>query len=310
MLELLPRVESHERSKYVGASDVAGILGLSDYKTPMGVWMEKTGRAPPIADNAAMERGRFLERGILDWAAHRLGAKVVEPGVPISEPGIAVPGCAVLSIHPDGAIDGALAEVKTSRIASQWGEAGTDVLPDAYLCQVQAQMAIAPIQRAHVCAFLPIQDELRLMVVERDQGFIDYLLNEVGHFWEKHVKADTPPRLDHTDATKLYLTQKYGRECGLVRTATEDELRLVQAWRATKEAADEVQQQLDLAAAELKNAIGTADGLTGPFGRVTWRWQDGARRWDNEALEAALGARAESCKKQGEPVRVLRFAKK
>ena len=35
---------THDRTKYLGGSDIGAILGLSKYRTPVDVWLEKTGR--------------------------------------------------------------------------------------------------------------------------------------------------------------------------------------------------------------------------------------------------------------------------
>ena len=35
---------TQDRSKYIGGSDIGAILGLSPFKSPLAVWMEKTGK--------------------------------------------------------------------------------------------------------------------------------------------------------------------------------------------------------------------------------------------------------------------------
>lgn len=35
---------THDRTKYLGGSDIGAILGLSPYKTPLDVWLEKTAK--------------------------------------------------------------------------------------------------------------------------------------------------------------------------------------------------------------------------------------------------------------------------
>ena len=35
---------SVDRTKYIGGSDIGAILGLSKFRTPLEVWMEKTGK--------------------------------------------------------------------------------------------------------------------------------------------------------------------------------------------------------------------------------------------------------------------------
>ncbi|MBR3325845.1 MAG: YqaJ viral recombinase family protein, partial [Atopobiaceae bacterium] len=51
------------RTKGVGGSDVAAIMGISAYRSPVEVWMEKTGRKQPadLSDKEAVEWGNRLE---------------------------------------------------------------------------------------------------------------------------------------------------------------------------------------------------------------------------------------------------------
>lgn len=316
MLELLPRVESADRSLYIGASEVSAILGVNPFQSAFEVWARKTGNADPVADNAAMERGRFLERGLLDWAAHKLGASQVEYGIPLDQPGLAVPGCAFLAVRPDGALlvgdQWRSAECKTSRMAGEWGEAGTDDLPEWYLAQVQAQLAALPdsVTEAVVPAYLTVKDELRLMTVKRDNELIEFIKNEVGDWYCRFVATATPPALDNSDAAKKYLQRKFGPALLGSRTATADEAATVQAWLAARERAKLAEAEAETLGNAVRAAVGEHESLTGDFGRVSWKWQQGAARWDNDALLAHFGKDADVFKKRGEDLRVLRHAKK
>lgn len=316
MLSELKRVESADRSAYVGASEVGAILGLNPHMGAFEVWARKTGHTDPVADNAAMQRGRYLESGLLNWAGDKLGATKVESGIPLNEPGLAVPGCAFLSVRPDGAllVGGVWrsAECKTSRMAADWGDAGSDSLPDYYLAQVQAQLCAMPddVTEAVVPVYLTVKDELRLMTVKRDREFGDFVKNEVGEWFLRHVLGDTPPALDASDAAKTYLTKKFGPALGALRAASRDEEATVQAWLVARDRLKAAEQDAERLANEVRALCGNAEGLTGSFGKVTWKWQKGSSRWDGDALLAHFGKDgAEAFKKQGDDLRVLRHAK-
>ena len=51
------------RHEYIGGSDIAAIMGLSRWKTPLKLWLEKTQKtpAPDLSDNEAVELGTELE---------------------------------------------------------------------------------------------------------------------------------------------------------------------------------------------------------------------------------------------------------
>ena len=62
------------RQKGLGGSDIAGILGLSPWTTPFGVYFDKV---TPVEDQVddddkAKRRGRLLERAVGDWMAGEL----------------------------------------------------------------------------------------------------------------------------------------------------------------------------------------------------------------------------------------------
>jgi len=55
-----------ERKRGIGGSDAAAILGLSKFRTPLQVYLDKIGQAPPIEETAPMRWGKKLEPLILD----------------------------------------------------------------------------------------------------------------------------------------------------------------------------------------------------------------------------------------------------
>lgn len=66
--------EWHEQRRAgIGGSDVAALLGLSKWKSPYQLFLEKTGNAPPQEDNEAMYWGRMLEPVIRDAYEEKTG---------------------------------------------------------------------------------------------------------------------------------------------------------------------------------------------------------------------------------------------
>lgn len=60
----------------IGGSNIGVILGLSNHKTPLQLWLEWKNRdAQPIKES--MYRGRFMEDGIARWFQQQTGLKVV-----------------------------------------------------------------------------------------------------------------------------------------------------------------------------------------------------------------------------------------
>ena len=54
---------AEERRKYIGGSDIASVMMMSRWKTPLTLWLEKTGEIEPddLSDNEAVQLGVELE---------------------------------------------------------------------------------------------------------------------------------------------------------------------------------------------------------------------------------------------------------
>jgi predicted phage-related endonuclease len=62
-----------DRSQYLGGSDIGAILGLSKYRTPLQVWMEKTGKENEKVDSLPLRFGTFAEEFIASEYARSTG---------------------------------------------------------------------------------------------------------------------------------------------------------------------------------------------------------------------------------------------
>lgn len=71
-----PLAEQHDRSRFLGGSDIAAVIGLSPWATPVELWLQKTGRKPkeqPTREKQRMyERGHKLEPFIRDMVITKL----------------------------------------------------------------------------------------------------------------------------------------------------------------------------------------------------------------------------------------------
>lgn len=68
-----------ERSKLLGASEVAALFDCHPYLTKRQLWMRKKGLVPPDDETEAMEAGKFAELMLAPWYAKRTGRRVLTP---------------------------------------------------------------------------------------------------------------------------------------------------------------------------------------------------------------------------------------
>jgi len=131
----------------VGGSEIGAVCGWSPYQTRDELLAAKiSGEQGPTS--AAMERGTFLEAGVLALACHREGL-TLDPAA-----------SAATYVHdehpwalfnPDGiAVDGVLVEAKTTADRANdrgWGRAGNGSIPAHYEAQVQWGLGILGLDR-------------------------------------------------------------------------------------------------------------------------------------------------------------------
>lgn len=188
----------HERRRsFVGASEVAAILGLSPYAGPFDVWARKKGVVEPFEGNEATRLGQTLESSILDHAEGVLG-KLDRDVEVVNET-----RCGIVRATLDGiSHDQHVVECKTAGLlsgtAANWGEAGkvesSTQVPENYWIQVQIQLAVADCKSGSIFALLPRRGICRFEI-ERNDEVCDAMLGRVNEWWTKHVVGNVEPSL-------------------------------------------------------------------------------------------------------------------
>ena len=73
--------DTADRRAGLGASDAPAALGLSPWKTPLELFLEKTGRAAPVEEKLSMRIGRALEPVVLRAFVDETGLAVTRQQV-------------------------------------------------------------------------------------------------------------------------------------------------------------------------------------------------------------------------------------
>ena len=190
-----------ERRKGIGGSDVAAILGLSRFRTPLDVYLEKIGQAESAAETEPMRWGTLLEPVILAEFSRRTGVAVEKPRDIIRDPGFPWMLASLDGWAPELE---AVVEVKTARTSECWGDDGSGEIPAYYQTQVAHYMAVT----GATIAFVPVligASEFRVYQVERDEVLIRDMIEAERAFWHDHVLAGVPPEpVNAADAARLW----------------------------------------------------------------------------------------------------------
>lgn len=197
---------SELRSSGIGGSDAGIIIGVNKYKTPVELWKEKVECRSDFAGNEATYWGTTLEKDVADAYQNRTGSKVVQ-----SHKTYRHKEYPFLMAHIDRRIVGEKKglECKTALNKwwkpDQWGEPGTDEVPDSYLAQCQHYMAVTGWDSWDLAVLLS-GPEFRIYHIDRNQEFIDILIERECIFWKHVVDKTPPPAVCLSDTSLLYPT--------------------------------------------------------------------------------------------------------
>ena len=188
---------TQDRTKYIGGSDIGAILGLSKFRTPLEVWMEKTGKEVRQLDSLPLRFGSFAEEFVANEYARATSFELLH-----DESIYIHPTHPMMSAHVDRFILGdglsnpatRLLECKTANpfARGEWGEPGTDQVPMSYLCQCIWYMAITGIEQCDLAVLFGNSD-FRIYEIERDLELEALVIEKALHFWNEYVLKDTPP---------------------------------------------------------------------------------------------------------------------
>lgn len=186
---MLTQADLDIRLKFVGASEAAAVIGLDPYRTPYDIWALKTGRVESGAGGDAANLGNRLEPVVLDWAEEILG--------PLARNRRAIRDDLFLGATFDALTEAhEPVEAKTSgllgNLSDDWGDPGTDQVPERIIVQAHVQMLLSESAVCHIPALLH-RKGLVMYRVERDAELVGVLCDTIPHWWAAHVVADTPP---------------------------------------------------------------------------------------------------------------------
>lgn len=192
------------RSGGIGASEAGAVIGASRWRTPVDVWMEKTGKAQPtdMVPLSAMWWGHALEDTVADAYAEKHGVKLRKRKSLKSKKWPHL----LATLDREVVGQRRILEIKTSSPwYRDWGEDGGDDCPYEVVAQVTQQMAVRNWTEnpADVALFKTIVD-YREYTIEFDHELWEYMLPKLDAFWE-HVKSgEPPPAINIHDINTLY----------------------------------------------------------------------------------------------------------
>lgn len=263
-LEDAPAPDGVLRSEFLGGSEVAAVLGISPWATPLDIYFSKTGTRPPAGAWRDPQRERNFKRGkraephAIDMAIEDLGLKVTKRSTPTEKNYHVDSEHAFLASEIDfewevtkeiaarydlpeelvGTIQNG--EVKSVHpfAAGKFGEEETDEVPIEYGAQAMQGLGVTG---RDLCLFLVLTgwDDLSVYWIKRNQGIVEGIRAKLVTFWLEHVVPRIPPNPQELpDIYKLF------RRVGAFKvTASEETVALI-AELAKQRRAARVAQEL------------------------------------------------------------------
>ncbi|WP_291163394.1 YqaJ viral recombinase family protein [Gemmatimonas sp. UBA7669] len=332
-----------ERRTGLGASEVAAVLGLDRYKSPLDVWAEKTGRVVPESsgDSGPALMGQLLEPIVATLAQREYQKQDVGLEVlTVKEAVKRLPWLAVKRRTPSGSTfigredwqraspdrfvlrqsaadydiqsfsDLFLLECKTKswKTFRDFGLPGSDQVPYAILCQAIWQADVLELERVDVGVLVDGRDYHPFTVKVEHALALD-LYEQVHDWWHRYVVADVEPPVSRGSDVQ-YLRSKFDQVRDELMPSDPDVEQAVAQLADARRAAKDAEAAEELAKAHVMRLMGDYKAVHTPYGKVSFGLVKGAARTDWKAVAEAANAPAElvqSHTKIGAPSRQFRF---
>ncbi|CAM4019427.1 lambda-exonuclease family protein [Geobacillus stearothermophilus] len=272
------------RTRGIGGSDAAVVLGLSRYKTPFELWLEKTGQVTPQSSTSdAAYFGTLLEDLVAKEFEKRSGKKVRKRNAMFQHP-----NHEFILANIDRFVVGekAILECKTASafLAKEWEN---EEIPEAYIVQMQHYLGVlGPEYKKGYFAVLIGGQKFIWKEIERDDELIEMIFQAEIDFWNNHVLANQPPALDGSSAAEQFLAERFAKAEGEKSVNLKAEFKdKIERWHELKALIKELENEKNEIENQIKYELKDATyGLVGGY-RAEWK-QFTQNRVDSKKLKA------------------------
>lgn len=271
----------------IGGSDAAAVAGMNPWKSPVGVYLEKTGQITPPEAGEAAHWGNQLEDVVAREFATRSGLRIQRSNKLYRHKDHPFMLGNVDRLITDSSKRRGILEVKTTNAwaAADWEDGK---IPDHYAIQLQHYMAVLGLDYGFFAVLIG-GNRFEQRYVERDETVIKALIGIEREFWEENVLKGVPPAVDGSGASTDLLNYMYptSRPEHVIQLGAKDEL-LIQELRAAEAAAKAADLRLEAAKNAMKSEMQDAEAALFNGEKVV-SWKSSSRTaLDTKAVKAEL----------------------
>lgn len=270
------------RKKGIGGSDASVVCGISRYKSPVELWLDKTGQLPYQEAGEAAYWGTQLEALVRAEFTKRTGIEVAHKGVLLQSEKypFMLANLDGTCEHPDYGT--CIFEAKTASAykAEEWD----DAIPDEYQLQIQHYMAVTGYKAAYIAVLIG-GNTFRWKLVERDEELISMLIELEADFWH-HVEDGTPPAIDGSNASAKFLSDRFPDSVPKSQITLPDAAAdLIQQYDTACEQLEVITERKQEAENKLKELLGENEVGTAGDRIIVWK-SVSQERLDSKTLKA------------------------
>jgi len=292
-----------DRKNYIGASEIAAVLGLDQHRTPLDVWKSKVYDNPEIniQPSGRAAAGLRFEDAVAQWVAEKFDLTIRRDNKVRFHP-----QHPFISVNLDRLIVNrphvGVLEIKTTSKESfkTWSINADYINPIFMHHWVQIQMQMGVTGYTWGCFGVQMADsylgfgEPEILEIEKDQDFIDLSIEKVVNFWEKYVLAKEPPPAQ-TVGDMLFLHPKAGPPPIEVSKEVYDAVVELKGVKDRKSPLEKREKEL---ADQIKLLFGESDSMVYKGSLIaTFKNNKDKDVFDLNAFEGEKPEEAEQCKK-------------
>jgi predicted phage-related endonuclease len=172
----------------------------------------------------------------------------------------------------------------------EWGDSGTDQIPESYLVQVAYYGAICDVPKVDIAVLIGGQD-FRIYTYNRNKDLEDKIIKIGINFWHNHIKKRIPPKCVNTRDTFNLFPQSNNKEI----LAQNDIIAKLEELKIAKMSEEQIQKTIEKLKVEIQEFMRDYDVLIDNNGNVIATWKNTAprscfdlKRFKEEAKEMYL----------------------
>lgn len=254
------------RKSGIGGSDASAILGFNKWKSAFQLYIEKTSDFVEEIDNEFVYWGNILEDLVAQEFVKRTEKKVQRVNRMLRHPDYPF-----MTANLDRRVVGekAILECKTTSAYNKDAWEGDDI-PAAYICQLQHYLAVTGFEKAYIAVLIG-GNNFVWKEVERDDEFIDLMIEREKDFWENHVLANVPPPIDGTQSAAEFISKMFPQDDGSAIMLDSQMNTIIEALNAIKDEEKRLKETKLLYENQIKMALeNAAEGHTHSY-RVNYK---------------------------------------